>query len=173
MEKNNVGVWGIQLKTKLQLYSKTISLGFVFLFLYGVIKQVNDTSQLADINLLKFKVLFAMIFFLLLAIRFVYMRKTQSSSLPQKTDKSQKLAAKIVHVGMYFSLAAIACTGLIIGFLFWLDVDSSYFFAFAIALHEFSVVLSYWLISIHVLAAIYHRLLKDGVWTSMVPFLKE
>lgn len=159
-----------------QSYSFTAKLfhwGFVALFLYGVIKQVDDTSQLADINLLKFEVSFAMIFFLLLAIRFVYMRKTQNSSLPQKTDKSQKLAAKIVHVGMYFSLAAIACTGLIIGFLFWLGVDSSYFFAFAIALHEFSVVLSYWLISIHVLAAIYHRLLKDGVWTSMVPFLKE
>ena len=77
-----------------------------------------------------------------------------------------------VH-GQEEALAAIACTGLIIGFLFWLGVDSSYFSAFAVALHEFSVVLSYWLISFHVLAAIYHRLLKDGVWTSMVPFLKE
>ena len=112
-------------------------------------------------------------FFLLLAIRFVYMKKTQSSSLPQKTDKSRKLAARIVHVGMYFSLAANACTGLIIGFLFWLGIDGGYFFAFAIALPEFSVVSSYWLISIHVFAAIYHRLFKDGVWTSMVPFLKE
>ena len=65
------------------------------MFLYGVIKQVDDTSQLADINLLKFEVSFAMIFFLLLAIRFVYMRKTQSSSLPQKTDKSQKVGPEI------------------------------------------------------------------------------
>ena len=84
-----------------QSYSFTAKLfhwGFVALSLYGVIKQVDDTSQLADINLLKFEVSFAMIFFLLLAIRFVYMRKTQSSSLPQKTDRSQKLVAKIVHV---------------------------------------------------------------------------
>ena len=62
-----------------QSYSFTAKLfhwGLVALFLYGVIKQVDDTSQLADINLLKFEVSFAMIFFLLLAIRFVYMRKT-------------------------------------------------------------------------------------------------
>ena len=159
-----------------QSYSFTAKLfhwGFVFLFLYGVIKQVDDNSQLADINLLKFEVSFAMIFFLLLAIRFVYMRKTQSSSLPQKTDKSQKLAAKIVHVGMYFSLAAIACTGLIIGYFFSLGFKGEFLIGLMVGIHEFLVSVIYWLISVHVIAAIYHRLKNDGVWNSMVPFWKE
>ena len=35
----------------------------------------------------------------------------------------------------------------------------------------FSII--YWLISIHVIASIYHRFKQDGVWNSMVPFLKE
>jgi cytochrome b561 len=40
-------------------------------------------------------------------------------------------------------------------------------------IHSFVVNALYWLIGIHIVAAIYHRLKKDGVWSSMVPFLKE
>jgi cytochrome b561 len=39
--------------------------------------------------------------------------------------------------------------------------------------HELAVSIIYWLIGIHILAAIYHRLKKDGVWSSMVPLWKE
>ena len=39
--------------------------------------------------------------------------------------------------------------------------------------HEFFVSIIYWLISFHVIAAIYHRLKNDGVWSSMVPIWKE
>jgi cytochrome b561 len=42
-----------------------------------------------------------------------------------------------------------------------------------VELHSLSVSAIYWFIAIHILAAIYHRLLKDGVWTSMVPFWTE
>jgi len=30
-----------------------------------------------------------------------------------------------------------------------------------------------WFIGIHILATTYHRLKKNGVWSSMVPFFKE
>ena len=39
----------------------------------------------------------------------------------------------------------------------------------AIGLHGFSADLSYALIAIHVLAALYSRVKGEGVWTSMVP----
>jgi hypothetical protein len=39
--------------------------------------------------------------------------------------------------------------------------------------HEFSAVLSYVLIATHVSAAIYSRIKGEGVWSSMVPILKE
>ena len=40
-------------------------------------------------------------------------------------------------------------------------------------LHTLVVNALYWLIGIHIIAAIYHRLRKDNVWSSMVPFFKE
>ena len=117
--------------------------------------------------------MFALTFLSLLAIRFFYMRKTQKSSLPENTPKSQKLAAKIVHLGMYICLALIPFSGLIIGWLFWLDLKDGFLINSVIATHEFTVSIIYWLIGFHIVAATYHRLKKDGVWSSMVPFWKE
>jgi len=96
--------------------------GFVLLFIYAVLKQIESINQLEDGSLLKFEVVFAIVFLLLLAIRFFYMKKTQQSSLPEQTPEPQKLAAKIVHTGMYICLAAIPLSGLMIGLLFWLEL---------------------------------------------------
>ena len=43
----------------------------------------------------------------------------------------------------------------------------------ALALHEFSASLSYVMIATHVSAAIYSRVKGEGIWSSMVPILKE
>ena len=147
--------------------------GFVLLFIYAVLKQIESINQLEDGSLLKFEVVFAIVFLLLLAIRFFYMKKTQQSSLPEQTPEPQKLAAKIVHTGMYICLAAIPLSGLMIGLLFWLELKDGMLINIVIEAHEFAVSIIYWLIGIHVLAAIYHRLKKDGVWSSMVPLWKE
>ena len=81
--------------------------GFVILFIYGLIKQVQDIEQLDNPSLLRFEVLFASVFVVLLIMRFIYMKSTQKTSLPENTPKLQKIAAKTVHYGMYFTLAAI------------------------------------------------------------------
>ena len=101
------------------------------------------------------------------------MYKTQETSLPDDTPKAQKLAARAVHLGMYITLAATALTGLLIGLFFWLGFKEGFLIDFITAIHSFVVNALYWLIGIHVIASIYHRLKKDGVWSSMVPFLKE
>ena len=101
------------------------------------------------------------------------MKKTQQSSLPEQTPEPQKLAAKIVHNGMYICLAAIPLSGLMIGLLFWLDLKDGILINIVIEAHEFAVSIIYWLIGIHIVAATYHRLKKDGVWSSMVPVWKE
>lgn len=155
------------------MIAKLFHWGFVILFLYGIFKQVDNISQLEDIALLKFEILFASIFLLLLVIRFIYMKKTQQSSLPDSTPQLQKLAAKTVHYGMYISLALIASSGLMIGFLFWLNFKNGFLIDIVVGIHEFSIYLIYFLIPLHIVGAIYHRLLKDGVWNSMVPFWKE
>ena len=147
--------------------------GFVLLFIYGVAKQVDDIEQLEDKFFFQFEIFFALLFLCLLVIRFVYMSKTQETSLPDDTHKAQKIAARIVHLGMYVTLAGTAITGLLIGLFFWYGLKDSLFIVFLTGIHSFIVNALYWLIGIHIIAAIYHRLKKDGVWNSMVPFFKE
>ena len=70
-------------------------------------------------------------------------------------------------------LALIPLTGLLIGLLFWLGLKDGFLIDIAVGAHEFAVSVIYWLIGLHILAAVYHRLTRDGVWSSMVPLLKE
>ena len=155
------------------LLAKILHWGFVIFFIIGVLKAVEDVEQLKDASFLKFEVIFASCFLLTLLLRFIYVRKTQKSSLPENTTKAQKMAAKLVHFGMYFTLAVIASTGLVIGVIVWLGVDASVLTTVLIFIHELGMPLMYGLITLHVSAAIWHRFLNDGVWSSMVPFWKE
>ena len=160
-------------KKKYSFFAKFWHWGFVLLFIYGVTKQVNEIEQLEDKLFFQFEIFFAVIFLFLLVIRFVYMNKTQETSLPDDTSKIQKIAARTVHLGMYSALAGTAITGLLIGLFYWLGFTEGLFIDFLTAIHSFVVNGLYWLIGIHIIAAVYHRLKKDGVWSSMVPFLKE
>ena len=153
--------------------AKVFHWGFVVLFAYGIAKQVDDISQLEDFALLRFELIFATIMILLLAIRFLYMIKTQTSSLPEETSEFQRLAAKLVHLGMYLSLATIAVSGILIGGIYWIGLKDGLLIDGTIAVHELGVTASYWLIGVHVAAAVFHRLKQDGVWSSMVPIWKE
>ena len=158
---------------KYSLLAKCLHWSFVVLFAYGIYQQVEDLSDSEDLSLLKFEIFFAFIFLLFLAFRFVYMTKTQNSSLPENTSKAQKIAAKLVHFSMYFCLFGIVSSGLMIGFLYWFGIKVGYLIEFSIFIHESFFSIIYWLISIHVIASIYHRFKQDGVWNSMAPFLKE
>ena len=153
--------------------AKWLHWSFVILFAYGIYKQVEELNELEDLSLLKFEIVFAFIFLLFLVFRFVYMTKTQNSSLPENTSKAQKIAAKLVHLSMYFCLFGIVLSGLMIGFLYWFGVKGGYLIEFSIFIHESFFSIIYWLISLHVIASIYHRFKQDGVWNSMVPFFKE
>ena len=147
--------------------------GFVLLFVYGVAKQVDEIEQLEDKFFFQFEIVFALLFLFLLIIRFVYMNKTQETSLPDDTSKFQKIAARSVHLGMYTTLAGTAITVLLIGLIYWLGFKDGLLIDLLTAIHSFVVNTLYWLIGIHIIAAIYHRLRKDNVWSSMVPFFKE
>ena len=147
--------------------------GFVLLFIYGVAKQVDEIEQLEDKFFFQFEIVFALLFLFLLIIRFVYMNKTQETSLPDDTSKFQKITARSVHLGMYTTLAGTAITGLLIGLFYWLGFKDGLLIDLLTAIHSFVVNALYWLIGIHIIAAIYHRLRKDNVWSSMVPFFKE
>ena len=159
--------------TKYSTTAKVFHWGFVGLFAYGIAKQVDDISQLEDFALLRFELVFATLLILLLAVRFLYMTKTQTSSLPSETSSFQKLAAKLVHLGMYASLTTIALSGILIGCIYWMGMKEGLLIESIITVHELAVTVSYWLIGIHIAAAFFHRFKNDGVWNSMVPVWKE
>ena len=123
--------------------AKVFHWGFVVLFAYGVAKQVDDISQLEDFALLRFELIFATLLILLLAVRFFYMTKTQTSSLSEETSAIQKLAANSVHLGMYASLTTIAVSGVLIGGIYWLGMKEGLLIEGIITVHELAVTASY------------------------------
>ena len=163
----------IKKKVEHSLLAKSLHWVFVVMFGYGVLKQIQTKEQLNDVGLLKMEVLFALIFLVFLVFRFIYMKKKYKSSLPSETSPLHRLAAKVIHISMYVTLSGIAISGLGIGFLFWFGYQNSYLIEFTIWSHETFFSAAIWLISLHVLAAMYHRVRHDFVWSSMVPFLKE
>ena len=160
-------------QTRYSKIAKLIHWGFVLLFAYGVFKQVDDVAELSDPSLFRLEIVFAGIFLILLLGRFFYMTKTQRSALPENTSYIQKIAAKLVHLGMYISLGSIALTGLGICGLYWIGLKEGLIMEAVISIHEFSVTATYWLVGVHILAAVYHRFKADGVWSAMVPFAKS
>ena len=73
--------------TSYSSFAKLLHWGFVVLFVYGIIKQVDSITQLEDNALLRFEVLFALAFLLLLAVRFIYVRKHSGRPCPKKHPK--------------------------------------------------------------------------------------
>ena len=155
------------------LTAKIFHWSFIILFAYGISKQINNINQLEDLALLKFEIAFALLFILFLMARFVYMKRTQKSSLPPDTPAMQRALAKAVHFGMYIGMVSIALSGLVIGCLYWLGLKSGIIIETIIGWHEVSVSIVYWLVGLHLIGAIYHRFKNDGVWESMTPSLKR
>ena len=153
--------------------AKSLHWGFVLIFGYGVFKQIENKEQLNEIALLKSEIIFAAIFLAFILLRLLYMFRRYKTSLPLETPTLHRYAAKFVHMSMYITLIGIALSGLGIGFLFWAGFQNGPLIIFAIWVHELFFSIIIWLIFIHVLGAIYHRIKNDFVWSSMVPFFKE
>ena len=155
------------------LFAKILHWGFVLLFAYGIATQINEADDLNDAAVFFDEILFASLFLILLIIRFAYMSLTQKTALPEETPVIQKKAARYVHLAMYITLAAIALSGLLIGLVHTISGLDGVIGKAIIGLHEGLVSLIYGLIGLHVIAALYHRLRRDGVWRAMVPIWKE
>ncbi len=119
------------------------------------------------------EIVFATIFLLILLVRFIYMRSTRPTALPNDADRTISRLARFVHLGMYLSLSMLATTGLMIGGVFASGIREGMTFAIVLWAHEAFYWASVNLIIVHVLAALYHRHLADGVWNAMVPVFRE
>ena len=157
------------------LLGKIFHWGFVLLYAYGIFKQIDDLSELEDAALLTFEIVFASVFLVLVVIRYGYMRRFetfQGSVVP--VHRYHKRFARLMHVAMYLCLVLLPLTGLAIAGLYTQGIgEDELAMDAAIVLHGFSADLSYALIAIHVVAALYSRIKGEGVWTSMVPVFTE
>ena len=144
---------------------------FTILYAYGIIKQVDDLNELEDASLLNFEIVFAVIYLVIVLIRYFYMKDTPTLlGAHDEIRKGHLFIARLVHRLVYFSLIMLPTTGLLIAALFTLETGGV---DFAIAIHEFSAFLSYVVIAIHVGASFYSRYKGEGVWNAMVPVWKE
>ena len=154
---------------------------FIPLYVYGIVKQVNDISELENSELLIFEVIFATVFLLIVILRFTYMRRFKTfQGAEEPIHIVHYYLARIVHRAMYACLILLPLTGLIIAGLYNQGYtvnatpdEEQTILDFVLDLHGAAADLSYVLIAIHISAAIYSRIKGEGVWSSMVPILKE
>ena len=158
------------------LLARFIHWTFIPLYVYGIVKQVNDISELEDSELLIFEVIFATVFLLIVILRFTYMRRFKTfQGAEEHVHIVHYYFARIVHKAMYACLILLPLTGLIIAGLYnqgYTDEEQS-ILELVLELHGAAADLSYVLIGLHISAAIYSRIKGEGVWSSMVPILKE
>ncbi len=156
------------------LLARFIHWTFIPLYAYGILKQVDNIGELEDRSLLIFESIFATIFLLIVILRFAYMRRFKTfQGATHAPHRIHSFIAKSVHIGMYSALILLPLSGLFIAALYSQDIKSGLLQDGALAVHEFSASLSYVMIVTHVSAAIYSRTKGEGVWSSMVPILKE
>ena len=151
--------------------AKTIHWTFSILYAYGIFKQVEDLEELEDASLLNFEIFFAVVFLVIVMLRFFYMKDAKTLlGAHDEIHKGHLFIAKVTHRLVYFSLIMLPTTGLLIAGIFNAGVPGM---EIAIALHEFSAFLSYITIGIHVAASVYSRYKGEGVWNAMVPLWRE
>ena len=164
---------GAQSVRSYSLLAKCMHWAFIGVFAYAVINAVDEVEELENFTFLMKEVLFAIIFLSLLLFRFIYMRSARAAMPQLDMPRSLILLARVVHLGMYASLALIAITGLIIGGLYYFGVKDGLVLEAILLSHEIFFWTSVNLMGLHIAGALYHRLQGDGVWSAMVPMLTE
>jgi len=87
------------------LIAKIFHWGFIFLYTYGMVKQLDDLSQLEDAGLLYFELVFSIIFLLIVVFRYLYMRKYKTFLGASKAVPiAHQYLAKAIHISMYLCL---------------------------------------------------------------------
>ena len=162
-------------------FAKFIHWTFILLYLYGIVKQVNELEDLEENQLLLFEIAFATVFLIIVILRYSYMRRFKTfQGATEPVHIVHYYFARIVHRAMYACFILLPLTGLIIAGLYTQGFNENAtpdeeqtIMDIVLDLHGAVADLSYMLIILHIGAAIYSRIKGEGVWSSMVPVLKE
>ena len=163
------------------LLARLIHWSFILLYVYGIFKQVNELDELEDTNLLLFEIIFATIFLVIVILRYSYMSRFKTFlGAREPVHIVHYYFARTVHKAMYACFILLPLTGLMIAGLYSQGYtvnatpdEEQTIMDVVLDLHGAVADLSYMLIFLHIGAAIYSRIKGEGVWSSMVPILKE
>ena len=163
------------------LLARLIHWSFILLYVYGIFKQVNELDELEDTNLLLFEIVFATIFLVIVILRYSYMSRFKTFlGAREPVHIVHYYFARTVHKAMYACFILLPLTGLMIAGLYSQGYtvnatpdEEQTIMDLVLDLHGAVADLSYMLIFLHIGAAIYSRIKGEGVWSSMVPILKE
>ncbi len=163
------------------LLAKSIHWSFILLYVYGIFKQVNNLEDLEDTNLLLFEIIFATVFLVIVILRYSYMSRFKTFlGSREPVHIVHYYFARTVHKAMYACFIILPLTGLMIAGLYSQGYtvnatpdEEQTVIDVVLDLHGAVANLSYMLIFLHIGAAIYSRIKGEGVWSSMVPILKE
>lgn len=156
--------------------AKFIHWSFIILYLYGLSKQIGELDELEDNGLLLFEILFATIFLVVVILRYSYMRRFKTFlGAREPVHIVHYYLARSLHKAMYIVFILLPLSGLMIAALYTKGYqnEDGLLMGAALGIHEFTAVASAVLILVHIAAALYSRIKGEGVWSSMVPILKE
>ena len=161
--------------------AKTIHWSFIVLYVYGIFKQVNALEDLEDSGLLISEIIFATAFIVIVILRYSYMTRFKTFlGAREPVHIVHYYFARSVHKAMYACFILLPLTGLMIAGLYNQGYtinatpdEEQTIMDVVLDLHGLVAEISYLLIILHIGAAIYSRIKGEGVWSSMVPILKE
>ena len=95
--------------------AKFIHWTFTVLYAYGIFKQVEDLEDLNDVSLLNFEIFFAIVFLIIVLLRYFYMKDVKTLlGAHEEMHKGHLFIAKATHRLVYISLIMLPTTGLLI-----------------------------------------------------------
>jgi len=158
------------------LLARSIHWSFIVLYLYGLSKQIGELDELQDNGLLLFEILFATVFLVIVILRYSYMSRFKTFlGAREPVHIVHYYLARSLHKAMYVVFILLPLSGLLIAALYTKGYQSEdeLLMEAALGLHSLAAQASAVLILAHIGAAVYSRIKGEGVWSSMVPILKE
>jgi cytochrome b561 len=163
-------------QTSHTLLARSIHWSFIVLYLYGLSKQIGELDELQDNGLLLFEILFATVFLVIVNLRYSYMSRFKTFlGAREPVHIVHYYLARSLHKAMYVVFILLPLSGLLIAALYTKGYQSEdeLLMEAALGLHSLAAQASAVLILAHIGAAVYSRIKGEGVWSSMVPILKE
>ena len=107
------------MQTSHTLFARSIHWSFIVLYLYGLSKQIGELDELEDNGLLLFEILFATVFFVVVILRYSYMRRFKTFlGAREPIHIVHYYFARSLHKAMYVVFILLPLSGLLIAALY-------------------------------------------------------